>query len=85
MVPYPPESNYEVRSSSVTRFKEEIGNEKTNTTDGNFIYFYGYSITSELCNCKGFYAPIVALFYIICELWRKNRLRRIELLNQDVV
>ncbi len=39
MVPYPPESSYEVRSSSVTRFKEEIGNEKTNITDGNFIYF----------------------------------------------
>ncbi|HWQ05972.1 MAG TPA: hypothetical protein VN453_02070, partial [Feifaniaceae bacterium] len=44
MVPYPPESNYEVRSSSVTRFKEEIGNEKTNITDGNLYFIFSPSV-----------------------------------------
>ena len=57
---------------------------RTQRTETLFT-FYGYSITPELCNCKGFYAPIVALFYTICELWCKNRLCGIELLNQDIV
>ena len=49
------------------------------------LAFYGTSITPELCNCKGFYALIVSLFYLICELWSKNRLRGIQLLDQYVV
>jgi len=39
-----------LRSSSVTRFKEEIGNEKTNITDGNLTY--KISIALQLWNCK---------------------------------
>ncbi|MPM35781.1 hypothetical protein SDC9_82375 [bioreactor metagenome] len=57
---------------------------RTQRTETLFT-FLGLSISPKLCNCKQFYAMIVALFYIICELWRKNRLRGIKPLNQDVV
>ena len=74
-----------LRSSSVTRFKEEIGNEKTNITDGNLFTFSDLSITPELCNCKQIYALIVSILFRICEIWRVNRLRGILLLDQNVV
>ena len=74
-----------LRSSSVTRFKEEIGNEKTNITDGNLFTFYGLSITPKLCNCKRIYALIVSILFHICEIWRVDGLRGFLLLNQNVV
>ena len=49
------------------------------------LAFYGTSITPELCNCKQIYALIVSNLYRFCELWRVQRLRRIPLLNQDIV
>jgi hypothetical protein len=57
---------------------------RTQRTETLFT-FYGLSITPELCNCKQIYAPIVSIFYHICELWSKYRLCGILLLNQDVV
>ena len=57
---------------------------RTQRTETLFT-FYGISIPPKLCNCKGIYAPIVSLFYLICELWRESRLRGIQLLNQDIV
>ena len=49
------------------------------------LTFYAISIAPKLCNCKGFYAPIVSLFYLICELWSESRLCGIQLLNQYIV
>ena len=55
-----------LRSSSVTRFKEEIGNEKTNVTDGNLMNFLWFEyntrimqLQANLCvNCVNFISDL---------------------------